>query len=181
MNTSIKYLHHTPEDSNGFYHAANPLLYAEHDEITTLEDCPFPLKSDTYEVLTFGRSKVEKGDTFAIVRYQKKCGHVVEERIGFKENVQDFEHGGTKFIGADYSIKSYAKRIEFFRTILGCDVCQILEHGRWIFGTGLGVNSRKKATERALSLLNYNFANWREFVTEKEVVAKFAATKRGAE
>ena len=180
METSVKYLGHTPEKSDGFYHAACPLLYST-DEITDLSDCPFPLKTNSFEVLIFGKSISDFRSTFAVVRYQKKCGHVVEERISFQEGVEDFEHCGTKFFGADYSIKNWESRIEFFRTVLPCDVCQMVEHSRWIFGTGLGSNSRKKSIEELLFLLNASFANWQNFVSEKEIVAKFAATKRDAE
>lgn len=188
MKTAIQYKTHTPELSDGFYHKDCPVLYGQHDTITSLSECPFPLKTDSFEVLLWGNSKSfpddkpEHGHTkrFAVVRFTKACGHTVEERISFIEGVKTFTHHGTEFKGESYSVNDWERRIEFFRNTR-CDICGLVEHGRWIFGTGMGVNSRRLAVKRTLFLLNANYHNWPDFITEKEIVAKFAATKRGAE
>ena len=98
MKTTIHYKNHTPALSDGFYHPDCPLLFADHDQITRLSDCPFPLKTDSFKVLLFGKSKTKPGDTFAVVEYQKTCGHTVQERITFCEGVEDFTHGGSRFV-----------------------------------------------------------------------------------
>ena len=157
-----------------FYHPECPILYAMHDEITNLSDCPFPLETATFKVLLFGKSKLsdKPRDTFAVVEYRKSCGHLVQERIPFCEGVEDFDHYGTKFIGADYSINNWERRIEFFRTNLPCDVCQMAEHCLWIYNSGHGENNKKKTIQHLLTLLNYNFANWKEFVDLEKVEAR---------
>ena len=174
--------------SDDFYHADCPLLFGEHDTVTSLQDCPFPLVTDSFKVILFGTSKSfpndkpEHGHTkrFAIVEYKKSCGHTVQERISFAEGVKTFDHYGTTFEGASYSIQDWQRRIEFFRTNLPCDVCQMVKHALWIWEIGEGGNSKKKAKSRLLSLLDYNFGNWQEFVNPAEIDEAFAKVKRAA-
>lgn len=151
-----------------------PVIY-NTDVITSLDDCPFPLKTDSFEVLAFGRETNKDNGKFAIVEYRKNCGHLVQEKVRFEEGRQDFEHYETKFIGADYSIENWERRIELFRTIVDCDVCNMKKHALWIFAEGYsepGNKTKKKAAANLIYLLDYNFENWREFVTveEKEFV-----------
>lgn len=130
MKTTIQYLRHSPGESDGFYHAKCPVLYAQHDTITALADCPFPLVTDSFRVLLFGTSKSFTDDdpkhgnnkTFAVVEHEKVCGHTVQERIQFIENVKTFDHYGKIFAGESYSIKDWRRRIECFRNY-PCDVC----------------------------------------------------------
>lgn len=188
MKTLLKYLRRTPELSDGFYHADCPQLFAQHDTIGKLSDCPFPLKTDSFRAIHFGATISQPDDaakgyghsrTFAVVEYEKECGHWAHERITFAEDVKTFDHYGTTFEGASYSIKDWRRRIEYFRQT-PCEVCAMVKHCVWIFGTGMGVNSRKLAQKRCVFLLDSNFANWREFVSESEIAAKFAAVKRGS-
>ena len=78
----------------------NPPLY-KTDTPLPLSEYSFPLNTDTFKVLEFGREPKE-GCKYALVEYTKKCGHKVNERIRFEEDVKDFEHYGTKFTGASY-------------------------------------------------------------------------------
>lgn len=182
MQTAIHYKRHTPELSEGFYHPDCPVLYAEHDTIGRLEDCPFPLKTETFEVLLFGTSKTfpmqdkKYGDTrtFAVVDWTKACGHKVQCRVPFAENVETFDHYGTVFTGESYSIKAWEKRMEFFRGY-PCDVCAMIKHGVWHWrgGTSNMGNSCAEITKAYLQLLDYNFDNWREFVSEASVTRRF--------
>lgn len=182
MQTTIHYKRHTPELSEGFYRPDCPVLYAEHDTIGRLEDCPFPLKTETFEVLLFGTSKTfptqdkKYGDTrtFAVVDWTKACGHKVQDRVSFIENVKTFDHYGTIFTGESYSIKAWEKRMEFFRGY-PCDVCAMIKHGVWIYRKRLSdeLRSKAKALEHTLFLLDANFGNWREFVSEASLQRRF--------
>ncbi len=184
----LQYLRRTPALSDGFYRPDSPHLYAAHDTITSLDECPFPLVTDSFRVLAFGNSKyspedAEKGHghttRFAIVEFVKGCGHLAHERISFIEGVKTFTSHGTTFTGESYSINDWARRIEYFRNT-PCEVCAMVKHAVWIFGTGMGVNSRKLAMKRCLFLLDANYSNWREIVSEAEIKAKFDATKRNS-
>jgi hypothetical protein len=186
MKTAIQYTRHTPELSDGFHHADCPVLFAI-DTIGNLSDCPFPLKTDTFEVLAFGRTEKSPDNepkhghshTFAVVRFTKGCGHTVEERIPFSEGVESFDHYGTRFEGADYSIANWQKRIEFFRQY-PCDVCGLVKHSAWIWTQGLGESNRKRQIVRCIMLLDANFANWRDFIPEQSVRERFNV-KRGSD
>ena len=149
-----------------FYHPDCPVLYRDHDEIGDLKDCPFPLVHPTFRVVFFGRLKFKPDGTFAVVEYRKSCGHVVWERIPFEEHVKDFDHYGTKFYGVDYKIANWERRIEFFRTILPCEVCQLVSHSLRIWLESLSEEHR--SLKRQLAYIEYllecNYANWREFV-----------------
>ena len=179
--TAIEYINIDPD----FHHPATPLLFKNHDGLTSLDDCPFQLKTDSYEVIAFGESiaddiegeRTKEYDRVALIRYTKKCGHTVEERITFCEGVEDFDHYGTKFIGADYSISNFAKRIEFFRTNLPCDVCQMADRAVWLREIGEGARAKNKAVENLKSLLDYNYGNWQKFINWDETVEKLKNTK----
>lgn len=183
MNNLVQFRSRTPEKSDGFYHPDHPCLYAMHDTITDLHDCPFPLKTDTFEVVLFGTSvrrpdAEEKGhgrdSKFAVVQYRKTCGHLCQERITFIEGVKTFMHCGTEFRGEDYSIENWRARIEFFRTNLPCEVCSMVRHCLWIHYEKLGsTRGWRKNTDRCLLLLEHNFANWREFVPEQDILRWF--------
>lgn len=168
------------EASEGFYHPECHLLYADHDEITNLAECPFPLETPSFKVLLFGREKL-KPAAWAVVEYTKTCGHKVQEKVRFEEGVADFDHYGTKYIGADYSVKNWERRIEFFRTCLPCDVCHTLERALWLWKAG-SADARSKAKHEASTLrqLDYNYANWRELVNWEKFQADLAGTKKGS-
>jgi len=174
---SIQYLKRTPELSDGFYHPESPVLFAQHCKITTLDDCPFPLETDSFKVLLWGE-EIQKPATFAVVEFRKACGHVVQDMIRFEEGVQDFDHYGTKFIGAEYSFKDWKGRIERFRNY-PCEVCAMVKHALWIYATGEGARSRVKAEERALHLLNWNYGNWQDFISPAQLHKAFEAVKYG--
>lgn len=163
MQTTIQYFRH---DST-FFHPDCPVLFGEHDTIGNLADCPFPLETDTFKVLLFGQSisrndKNGHDNKFAVVEYKKSCGHTVQERITFMEKVEDFDHYGTKFKGAEYSIKDWQRRIEFFRTICPCDVCGMVKHSLWCQGYEDTRKPEKKRIAALARRLDYNFANWRD-------------------
>lgn len=171
--------------SDGFYHAACPQLFAQHDTVTSLADCPFPLETETFKVVFFGVTKSQPDDEakgrgkdkrFAVVEFVKGCGHIARERIEFSEGVKDFDHYGTKFTGASYSIADWKNRIEFFRQY-PCEVCGMVKHCLWCFETGASASNRTKAFENCLFLLNANYTNWREFITETEILERFKLTK----
>lgn len=168
MNPYIKYKNRDFD----FYHKTCEVLY-DTDSITTLDDCPFPLKTDTFKVIHFGATKDAGGRDckFAVVEYTKSCGNTVIERIPFMEGVKDFESHGDKFKGADYSINNWKDRIEFFRTNLPCDIIQLVNHSIWIYeiGESEGGNSRAKLLNAILFLLNYNYENWQKFIKEDEI------------
>lgn len=175
-------IEYKPSSIVGFHHTAHHALYAEHDEITALTDCPFPVKTGTFEVLAFGRDMKKAGDTFSLVQYIKPaCGHMCEERIPFQEGVETFEHHGTTFGGPSYSIANWQKRINFFRCCLRCPVCQMAEHCRWIYAIGQGPRSRAAVEKRFLLLMNSNYANWENFITLDQFKANLAATKYDCE
>jgi len=182
IHTAIDYINIAPD----FHHPACPLLFRQHDKITTLEDCPFPLKTPTFEVLAFGVNiylpadeRSREDDKFALVRYTKpSCGHTVEERIPFQEGVEDFDHYGTPFKGADYSIQNWERRIERFRNSLKCDVCHMAERAFWLRRIGEGPRGAKAALKQLRFLLDYNYGNWCEFLNWDNVVEKMNATKR---
>lgn len=187
-NNLLRYRNHTPELSDGFYHADCPELFAQHDVITTLADCPFPLVTDSFRVIHFGTSISQPDDLakgygntkrFAVVEYVKACGHLAQDRITFTEDVKDFDHYGTKFIGASYSIKDWAARIEFFRNT-PCDVCAMIQHSLWVWSEGLSESNRVKTVAALRRTLDYNYLNWQEFADWAKVEARFAATKRGS-
>lgn len=187
------------ETMKGFYHPDSPVLFAEHDKITTTDDCPFPLKTDTFEVLLWGVSikhetwppkegeRDTTRDTFCVVRHTKECcGHTVEDRVGFQEGVEDFDHHGTEFVGADYSAGAWERRIELFRQ-WPCDICGMVIHNLWCYGYSDTVTKRgefpdiqkeleesspgfaalKKGKGHAAGLrllLDANWLNWDEFI-----------------
>ncbi len=164
MKTTIQYIRHDPV----FYHPDCPVLYGQHDTIGSLADCPFPLETDSFKVLLFGKSVNHASENsghsnkFAVVEYKKSCGHTVQERIPFIEGVKDFDHYGTTYTGASYSINDWQARIEFFRTICPCDVCQMVKHSLWSKETADRKPSEVKRIKQLTHLLDYNFANWRE-------------------
>lgn len=158
------------------------LLYGGLDTVTSLELCPFPLKTDTFEVLLFGDYKNECSKTqvpdcsegkWAVVEYVKSCGHRVQERIPFFENVQTFTHYGDVFEGSSYSVNAWEERIEFFRTILPCAVCQLVYHAAWIYKERLAERGKEKCIVDCLQALEANFDNWRDFMSEAEVRGQF--------
>ncbi len=169
----------TFEKSIGFYHPECHLLYAQHDEITSLSDCPFPLETPSFKVLLFGKEKL-KPAVWAVVEYTKSCGHTVQEKVRFEEGVKDFDHYGKQFIGADYSVQNWERRIEFFRTCLLCDVCHTLQRAIWLWTSG-SADAKSKAKHEAstLRLLDYNYANWRELVSWEKFQADLAKAKKG--
>lgn len=161
------------------------LLYAEMDTVTSLDLCPFPLQTDTLKVLLFGdydnpHAKSARHECcygkWAVVEYIKSCGHTVQERISFFEDVKTFEHYGTVFEGSSYSINDWERRIEFFRNQLPCAVCSLVAHSLWCLDQlGGGV---KKALKGCLEQLEYNYDNWRDFIAEEEVRARFYPLKQ---
>ena len=100
----------------------------------------------------------------------------------FEEGVKDFEHYGTKFTGASYSVNDWEKRIEFFRKY-PCGVCALIKHSLWIYSIGEsdGGNSRAKAEKALLHLLDYNFSNWQEFVKPEVIHQAFLEVRWGQE
>ncbi len=187
MKTLLQFKNRTPALSDGFYHADSPHLFAQHDTITSLADCPFPLKTDSFKVIAFGTSKSFPDDKpehghskrFAVVEYVKACGHLARERISFVEGVKTFDHYGTTFTGESYSIADWENRIEKFRNY-PCEVCAMIRHAVWIWSIGEEPRGRAKAIARCIFLLDANFLNWREFETEAQIAAKFEAIKRGS-
>lgn len=172
FRSTIKHIRRGAEELGfQFYHPDCPILFANHDTIGQLSDCPFPLKTTTFEVLLFGTSRDRSGDLhdherkLAVVEHTKRCGHTVSERITFEEGVQDFEHCGTIFSGASYSIKNWATRIELFRSGWSCEICQVVEHHLWCWSEGISAKSRKKSEASLLLTLNYNWENWQDFVS----------------
>jgi len=165
LTLSIRTPGRTFEASDGLYHPECSLLYVS-DTITSLDECPFPLDTDSFKVLLFGREQPRANTGFSrwtVVEYRKGCGHIVQEKIRFEEGVKDFQHYGTQFTGASYSINDWKNRIEYFRKGR-CEVCAMIEHYLWLYLTGEG-GSRKSTTERAKLVLNYNYENWQEFVS----------------
>lgn len=157
-----------PKLDSCLFHPASPYLYGGHDTPRDLKDCPFPLKTDSFEVLIFGDASTQQYNQFAVVEFRKGCGHIAHERINFIEGVQDFDHHGTKFTGESYSIKSWESLIERFRQGL-CPVCDIYEHCRWAhFHAGERTAPRKKTLARFNLLMDANFKNWREYVSESD-------------
>lgn len=163
------------------YASDNTVRYA-WDEVRLLSECPFPTTTPTFRVVEYGVWKREHDDgTFAIVEYRKKCDHLVWERIPFYENVTDFDHYGTKFYGADYKIANWERRIEFFRTILPCEVCQLVSHSLWIWTEGLCEENRTRKARLAHIeyLLESNYTNWREFVDLERLRAALMGKRNG--
>jgi len=162
---------HEAESAREFYHPDCPVLYRDHDEIGDLKDCPFPLIHHTFRVVLFGRLKRKPDGTFAVVEYRKSCGHVVWERIPFEEHVEDFDHYGTKYFGADYKIANWERRIEGFRTLLPCTICSHVYHALWIYSRGEAdqCTNRKKTLAWIELILEANYLNWREFVDLSKV------------
>lgn len=160
-------------------HSECRLLYAEVDTVTSLDLCPFPLQTDTFKVLLFGdhenahRRHDCRSGKWAVVEYTKSCGHTVQERISFFENVQTFTHCGDVFEGPSYSITAWERRIEFFKNQLPCDVCQMVRHAAWIYKGGLAERGKEKCIESCLQTLESNFDNWRDFVSVEEVRGQF--------
>ena len=82
MKTTIQYKTHTPELSDGFYHTDCSVLSIPIMILSPpFPSVPFPIKTDTFEVLLWGNSKSlpddkpEYGHTkrFAVVRFTKAC------------------------------------------------------------------------------------------------------------
>lgn len=162
------------------WHPECPLLYAERDVITSLADCPFPLETPTFKVLLFGDDAQNRSVKWCIVEYRKKCGHLAQERIQFEEGVKDFEHYGTKFIGASYSINDWERRIEYFRMASGCDVCNLYASLLTAWRKGYSeCRTRKAVEELFLTLMNYNYTNWKDFVSLDKFRDELAKIKRG--
>ena len=176
MNTYIKYKNR----EDGFHHKTCDVLY-DIDIITSLHDCPFPLETDTFKVIHFGVTKDGAGRDckFAVVEYTKSCGNTVIERIPFIEGVKDFTSYGEDYKGSDYSTSNWEKRIEFFRTNLPCDVVQRVNHSIWIYEIGESEkgNSRKKLLDGIIYLLDYNYENWKEFISMKQIEDMVATAK----
>ncbi|MFN9116306.1 MAG: hypothetical protein ACK5XN_40200 [Bacteroidota bacterium] len=140
------------------------------DELTSLSDCPFPLKTDSFEVLAFGKRERDDGpEAVAVVAYRKGCGHLAHDRIGFFEHVKDFQHGGTPFKGDDYKIANWEKRIAYFQST-PCEVCDMARHQAWLqtFQDTRQPGKKRLATFRLL--MNANWENWQEFVSEAEFI-----------
>lgn len=160
--------------SPGFHHPEIPQVYAHLDTIGELADCPFPTVTESFRVIAYGETKQDGGHgpvpgsgRFAVVEYTKHCGHVARDRVAFWEGIQDFDHYGTKFSGASYSIENWQARIEFFRGTL-CPVCDMFEHARWAhFHAGERTAPKKKTLARFDLLMDANFLNWQEFVSRE--------------
>lgn len=171
MQKLISLISGTPE--SGLYHPDHPALYSPHDTLTSLADCPFPLETATFKVIAFGDTTQNGGTGLppgkvAIVEYTKHCGHTAQDRIGFFEGVQDFDHYGTKFAGKSYSITNWENRIECFRQTL-CPVCDMYEHCRWAhFHAGERTAARKRTLARFDLLMNANFGNWQDYVSRED-------------
>lgn len=187
MKTTIAYKNHTPEKSDGFYHPDCPVLYAGCDTIGSLDDCPFPLKTDTFRVLLFGSvrqypdtdAKYGNDQKFVVVEWNKVCGHTVQERVNFIENVQTFDHYGKVFTGESYSIESWVERLEYFRNT-PCDVCSLIRHLVWCARERISGNKSSKRAEReCLESLNYNFENWQNFITPESLHRRFGVWDDG--
>jgi hypothetical protein len=171
----------TKKNASLLHHPTIPEWFVG-DQVGELKDCPFPLKTDTFQVLAWGSiqedftrdKKYGHTPTLTLVEYVKSCGHLVRERIPFYEDTQDFDHYGTMFYGADYSVKAWERRIEFFRTNLPCEVCAAVRHAMWIYNQKLGTPmARPKAIKQCCDHLDYNYENWREFVSEKQITNWF--------
>ena len=166
-------LFRNPENRSSLEHPAHPALYHPHDTPGSLEDCPFPTVTDSFRVVMFGTTTqdgngIPGAGKAAVVEYRKHCGHVAQDRIAFFEGVKDFNHYGTEFIGADYSIENWQRRIEFFRNTL-CPVCDMFEHVRWAhFHAGERTSARKRTLERFDLLMSANFLNWQDFVSRED-------------
>ena len=146
-------------------HPEHDCLY-DGDKLTSLADCPFPLKTETFEVLSFGERIRDDGpEKVAVVSYHKGCGHLAHDRIGFFEHVKDFSHYGTPFKGDDYKIANWQARIEYFRAH-PCEVCKLAEHSAWLQTYSDTRLSGRKSLARFLLLMNANWTNWREFISE---------------
>ena len=186
MNPLIEYKGHTSKESDGFYHPGHPLLYNHSDTIGSVINCPFPLVTDTFTVRLYGTfttphdPKHGTDGKFIVVEYVKKCGHRVEERIPFLENVETFEHHGTVFTGESYSIANWKNRIEHFRMNQGCDVCNLVHHCLWHYAIGDHC-SRKQCLDRCRLLLDANYLNWDQFVPWSEIERRVASTVRGSD
>lgn len=148
-----------------------------NDKSLGVTACPFPIKTDTFEIVDFGKNLFEENATYAHIIYTKRCGHTVLDRISFYEGIEDFEHFGTKFKGADYSIKNWKDRIEYFRVgsiAMVCDCCKITQHAHWTYRQKLTeFKSRAKLKEYCKLILDSNYENWQEFVDiEKDLSTK---------
>ena len=173
MNTT-QLVQHTPRTDSALPpHPEHPQLYAGMDTLLPLQDCPFPLATDTFKVVAFGRT-TQQGNgqpstaRVAVVDYIKACGHRALDRIAFFEGVADFDHCGTKFFGKDYSINNWQARIEYFRSTL-CPVCDLFEHCRWAhFHAGERTAHRKRTLARFDLLMSANFLNWQDFVNRED-------------
>lgn len=152
------------------------------DHALALRLCPFPTQTDTFKVLNWGWTEpllnrdpaMGHSPTVVLVEYTKSCGHTVRERIPFIEGVTTFTHFGTVFTGESYSVNDWQRRIEYFRKQLPCAVCSLVRHAVWIYQQRLGeTRSRVKAITNCIDSLDYNYANWREFVTEAQITEWF--------
>ena len=146
------------------------------------EACPFPTKTDTFEVVDFGTGqgypdddpplhgrdqKNGERETWVHVIWTRPCGHTVLDRVNFWEGVETFSHYGTVFKGEEYSIKDWKRRMEYFRTSGVCDCCKISRHLWWIRRIGMTRScglTEKSLPEYVEQMLDHSYLNWREFV-----------------
>jgi hypothetical protein len=180
-DSPIQYKQHGPQTDSVCNHPAHPCLYGT-DEVTSPSDCPFPLITESFRVLLYGRETGNKAGglgTWALIEYVKGCGHKVHERIRFEEGVQDFDHYGTKFTGASYSVNGWQNRIEFFRSG-PCDVCQTIQDALWHWKAGHTAKNRAKHEQSTLRLLDWNYANWQDFVNFDTFRTELATAKHGS-
>jgi hypothetical protein len=117
------------------------------DVLDAAIDLPFPEKGEGYEVFASGtNTRDERPNRFVLVRLARSCGHTEEARIGFFEGVEDFEHYGTKFTGASYSIngpEGGEARLQSFRKHT-CDMCSMIRHAEWTWEERLTGTSKAK-------------------------------------
>lgn len=160
------------------------------DQLLPLDQCPFPLIEPTiksvdvfdheavtpvWNVMAFGTAespelnsrdpKYGHSDRWAHVKYVKRCGHEVIERITFFEEVQTIDHYGTIFTGESYSIESWEERIKFFQNCLLCDVCQASHHRWWIVQSGFWYRSDGDPVTTLEPHLDYSYNNWRDMIS----------------
>lgn len=156
-------------------HPQYDCLY-DGDTLTSISNCPFPVKTSTFEVLAWGERQRKEGvEQVAVIAYRKACGHNAQDRIGFMEWVQDFEHCGTLFKGDDYKLASWERRIEFFRGY-SCDVCRMAEHLAWLQEYRDTRLPGAKRLKQFRLLMNYNWSNWTSFISEAGFI-KYAGLK----
>lgn len=133
-----------------------------------------PSTIEPWTVLDFGTwtpeaerdPKYGTDQTWAHVLYRKRCGHLVRERISFAEKVQTFDHYGTIFHGEHYSVTDWEHRIKWFQNQSLCEVCELSYHRWWIVRERLwgSCGDGRDPVMTLQDLLDYNYANWREFL-----------------